>query len=333
MIRLGINGFGRTGRAAARIALERDDVRLVAINSRSDATSHAYLLKYDSVHGTFPHKVTAKKESISIDKREIRCFQYGEPKDIPWDSVKADIIIESTGVFKKREQAASHLRGSVKKVIISTPSKDADKMIVMGVNEHKYNPKKHDVISNASCTTNCLAILCKVIVDNFGIKRGFGTTIHAPTQSQRLLDSSHNTDKRRGRAAFLNVIPTTTGAAKALGIVIPELKGKLDSFSVRIPVGNGSLMVLNAETKKPVTKQTIDNAFVAATSQLKGYLEIAKDEMVSQDIVGNHASAVYDPFFTRVIDNNLLNIYAWYDNEMGYSTRLIDLTAYIGSKF
>lgn len=332
MLRLGINGFGRTGRAAARVALERKDIQLVAINSRSDTDSHAYLLKYDSVHGIFPHDIKSEKSYLVVDDRRISCYQYDDPSNIPWRETKVDIVIEATGVFKKRDSAAKHLGEAVKKVIISAPGNDVDKTIVLGVNEKEYNPDKHHVVSNASCTSNCMAVVCKVIDENLGIKRGVGITVHAPTTSQNLLDSSHKKDKRRGRTALLNIIPTTTGFAKAVGLVLPQIAGKLESFALRVPVGDGSIAILNVETAKATDKNSVNQMFERYCTRIPDILKVAKDEMVSQDIIGMSASAIIDTYFTRVIDKNLVSVFAWYDNEMGYSTRLIDLATYIGNQ-
>lgn len=333
-LHLGINGFGRTGRAAARIVLENNKVQLTAINSRAAADSHAYLLEYDSVHGRFPHKITVKDSVLVVNKEKIHCFQKEKPEDIPWHKASVDIVIEATGRMKKRDEAAGHLKSGVKKVIIAYPSPDADKTIVLGVNESSYNPKKDQVISNASCTTNCLAILCKVLDDKFDIERGVATTCHAPTMSQRFLDGSCGKDKRLGRAGLLNIIPTSTGAAKALGQVIPKLSGKLDSVALRVPVGDVSIIDLVVEIEKKASKEQVIDAFKKAAQgkDLKGILELAENELVSQDLIGRSASAIFDSDFTKVVGGNLVKVFGWYDNEWGYSNRLIDLSVYLFEK-
>jgi glyceraldehyde 3-phosphate dehydrogenase len=264
----------------------------------------------------------------------IFCFQEENPADIPWQKVGADIVIESTGKMKERNLVAGHLKNGVKKVIVSYPLADADKVIIFGVNQNSYNPQKDQVISNASCTTNCLAILCKILDDEFTIKRGYATTCHAPTMSQRILDGSSKRDKRRGRTAFLNIIPTTTGAAKMLGRVIPNLSGKIESLALRVPVADVSIMDLAVETEKRVTVQLVIEVFkkAAQSKELKGILEIAEHELVSQDIIGRSASAIFDPNLTRVIKGDLVKIFGWYDNEWGYSCRLIDLILYLFQK-
>jgi glyceraldehyde 3-phosphate dehydrogenase len=331
MIKLGINGFGRTGRTAARVALETNDIKLVAINSRSDPKSHAYLLKYDSVHGTFPHKVKSTKESIIVDDNKILCFQKELPSQIPWNKAKVDIVIEATGKFKDRSAAAKHIKGSVKKVIISAPSIDADIMVVLGVNHNNYKPKSHNIISNASCTTNCLAPICKVLMNSFGIEKGFMTTTHSVTGSQNILDNSHKKSKRRARAAFLSIIPTTTGASKALGFVLPKLKGKIESTSLRVPVHNVSIIDLTVILNKKVSSKKINDTFIQASKdELSSILSVADDELVSFDYIGSPYSAIVDPYLTST-NGRLAKIFAWYDNEMGYSSRLIDLAVYMGN--
>lgn len=333
-VRLGINGFGRTGRTAARIAIENEAIQLVAINSRAGAGSHAYLLEYDSVHGRFPHKIAAKDSFLFIDGEKVYCFQGENPADIPWSKAGVDLVFEATGKMKERSLVAGHFKHGAKKVIVTYPLDMADKTIVFGVNQEAYDPKKDQIVSCASCTTSCLSVLCKVLDERFTIKRGCATTCHTPTMSQRVLDGSHDKDKRRGRAAFLNIVPTTTGAATQLGKVIPKLSGKLESVCLRVPVGNVSIIDLVVETEEKVTVSSVVAAFkkAARSGSLKGILEIAENELVSQDIIGRSASAVFDPNLTRVIDNSLVKVFGWYDNEWGYSSRLIDFALYLFQK-
>jgi len=329
MLRLGINGVGRIGRAVTRLALLRDDLRVVAINSKSSADSHAYLLTYDSVHGRLSKRVTSSKNNIIIGNKIIKCFRENQPKNIPWGQEKVDIVIESSGVFNDKNSASDHLGNSVKKVIISAPCNDADRTIVMGVNEEDYDPDQDQVISNASCTTNALAPICKVLEESFGINKGMATTIHAATSTQSVLDKSSKKDFRKGRSTMNNIIPSSTGAAKALGQVLPNLSGKIDAMAMRVPVLNGSVVDLKVELKKNVTKDEVLSAFTSSKMINNGILEISSSPLVLQDIVGNTASCIVDSEFVSVIGGNLVTVLAWYDNEMGYSARLLDLAAYI----
>lgn len=327
-IRLGINGFGRIGKLVARIAIDNEATELVAINSRAGADSHAYLLEYDSVHGRFPHKISAQDSFLVVDGKKIHCFQEEEMKDIPWEKAGVEVVMETTGKMKDR---GAHFREGVKKVIVSYPFDEADKTIVLGVNQEIYDSKTDEVVSNGSCTTNCLAILCKVLDDQFGIKRGFASTCHAPTMSQRILDGSSKKDKRRGRTAFLNIIPTSTGAAKAIGKVIPGLSGRLGAIALRVPVADASIVDLVVETDKKVSAEIVNQAFVKATrsQELKGILEVSDHGLVSQDVVGQSASAIFDLPLTQVIGDNLVKVFGWYDNEWGYSCRLVELIFFL----
>lgn len=332
-IRIGINGFGRIGRAAARIALERQGVELVAINSRSDAHSHAYLLKYDSIHGRFNHDIATKNDKLTVDGKPIACFRDNNPSEIPWDTANVDIVIEATGKFTTRADTQKHLGGSVSHVIVSSPSEDVDITVVLGVNEKSLDPQKHKIVSNASCTTNCLATVVKVLDDVFVIKRGSMTTCHSPTQTQKILDASEKKDKRRGRSAFLNIIPTSTGASKALGQVLPHLDGKITAVSLRVPNPTGSIIDLVVEVEKKADKILVNKAFrKACDGTMKGILKFSTDALVSQDIVTTPFSSIVVSDFTSVIDDTLVKVFAWYDNEWGYSTRLIDLVAYIAKQ-
>ncbi len=332
-VRIGINGFGRIGRVAARIALLRDDVELVAINSRSEPSSHAYLLEYDSTHGRFELPVTATDHSLKIGKRTISCFRGDDPAAIPWADAQVDIVIEASGKFTAHEDAVKHRKGSVKKVLVSAPSTDADITIVMGVNEAEYDPNTHHIVSNASCTTNCTATVMKVLHDAFGIKRAMMTTVHAATQTQSILDGSSKKDPRGGRSVLNNIIPATTGASRAVEQVLPELKGKLSALSLRVPVDDGSIIDLVTEVEKPVTKELVNEAFgKAAREHLRDIIACADHELVSSDIIGSSYSAIIDTCLTAVQGETLVKVLAWYDNEWGYATRLIDLASYIGKK-
>ena len=329
MLRLGINGFGRIGRAVTRLSLLKRDLQVVAINSRSSADSHAYLLQYDSVHGKLSNKVESSKNSITIDGKNIACFRENIPKDIPWKKAHVDVVIESSGVFNEGNTAYGHLGESVKWVIISAPSDDADRTIVMGVNVEDYDTDNDQVISNASCTTNCLAPICKVLEESFGISKGMATTIHATTSTQSVLDRSSKKDFRKERSAMNNIIPSTTGAASALVSVLPKLAGRIDAMAMRVPVLNGSVVDLKVELKKDVTKDEVLSAFASSKMVNRGILEVSTAPLVSQDIVGNTASCIVDTDFVGVIGGNFVTVLAWYDNEMGYSARLLDLAAYI----
>jgi len=330
MVKVGINGFGRIGRNVLRAALEKQhDIEFVAVNDLTGAATLAYLLKYDSVHKTIPNEVRSTDSSITIDGKELRVFSNPDPAEIPWDELGVDIVVESSGRFTAREKAARHLKKTVETVIISAPSKDADATFCMGVNEHEYDPAKHQIISNASCTTNCLAPVAKVLHEKFGITRGIMTTIHSYTNDQEILDLPHK-DLRRGRAAALSMIPTTTGAAKAVGLVLPELKGKFDGISVRVPTPNVSLVDLSFETDKPTSAEEINDVIrKAADGGLKGILAYSDEQLVSIDFNHNPNSSIVDTTFTRSVDPHMHKILAWYDNEWGYSNRIIDLITHV----
>jgi len=335
VIKVGINGFGRIGRLFFRSALKdkefNEKFEIVAINDLTDAKTLAYLLKYDSVHGILDAEVKAKENVISVNWKDIKVLSEKDPENLPWKDLGVEIVLESTGRFRDRENASKHLKAGAKKVIISAPAKGPDVTIVLGVNEKVYDKEKHNIISMASCTTNCLAPMIKVLGESFGLKRGFMTTCHAYTTDQRTLDLVHK-KLRRGRAAAVSIIPTTTGAATAIGEVIPELKGKLDGRALRVPVPDGSIVDLVVELEKEVTKEDVNTSFKnAAEGELKDILQYTEDEIVSVDIIGNPYSCVIDGLSTIVIGekSNLVNILGWYDNEWGYSTRLVDLMKYI----
>ena len=333
-IKVGINGFGRIGRTVLRSALKNknSNVEFVAFNDLTDNKSLAHLLKYDSVMGPLDADVSADDEGVSIDGKKIRIFSEPDPAKIDWASVGAQVVVESTGRFRDKETASKHIRGSVKKVIISAPAKNEDITIVLGVNEDKYDAAKHNIISNASCTTNCLAPVGKVLNDKWGIVKGLMTTIHSYTNDQVILDFPHK-DLRRARAAAINMIPTSTGAAKAIALVIPELKGKMDGYSVRVPTPNVSVVDLVCELAKPATVESINAALkAAAEGPMKGILAYTEDPVVSTDMMGNNNSSIVDAGLTKVIGDNMVKVVSWYDNEWGYSTRVIDLIAYIASK-
>ncbi|MBI5417975.1 type I glyceraldehyde-3-phosphate dehydrogenase [Candidatus Poribacteria bacterium] len=328
-IRVGINGFGRIGRNVLRAASNSNEIEVVAINDLTDAATLAHLLKYDSVHGIFSAEVESGKDFISVNGKKIKVFAMKNPAELPWKDNQVDIVVESTGLFLTKEKAALHIVGGAKKVIISAPAKDPDITIVMGVNEKMYDGSRHNIISNASCTTNCLAPLAKVIHEKFGIKRGLMTTIHAYTNDQRILDLPHS-DLRRARAAALSMIPTTTGAAEAVALVLPELKGKFTGMAMRVPVPNVSVVDLVAEIEKPTTKEEINLAVKEASmNNLKGILEYCDKPLVSKDFNGNPNSSIFDALSTYIIDKTLIKILSWYDNEWGYSNRVVDLIKYI----
>ncbi len=324
-IRVGINGFGRIGRNIFRAALGDPEIEVVAVNDITDARTLAHLLKYDSILGNLPNKIAHTDDTISVDGKSIKVFKVKDPAELDWSSVGASIVVESTGLFTKGSEARRHLRGSVKKVLISAPATDPDTTLVLGVNDNTYDPVKHHVVSNASCTTNCLAPVAKVILDSFGITAGMMTTAHSYTNDQRLLDLPHK-DLRRARAAALSMIPTTTGAAKALHLVMPELKGKLDGYSLRVPTPNVSLVDLTVITGRPVTVEEVNAAFKrAAEGPMEGILGYTEEELVSVDFRGDSRSAIVDACSTRVVGSNCLKVLAWYDNEWGYSCRCRDL--------
>jgi glyceraldehyde 3-phosphate dehydrogenase len=331
MVKVGVNGFGRIGRNVVRAALERktSDIEFVAVNDLTDAKTLAYLFKYDSVHGTIPNKVTPSANGISIDGKELRVFSNPDPAEIPWGDLGAELVVESSGRFTSKDKASRHLRNGVEHVIISAPSKDADATICMGVNEKALDASKHKIISNASCTTNCLAPVAKVLHQRFGITMGIMTTIHSYTNDQVILDLPHK-DLRRGRAAALSMIPTTTGAAAAVGLVLPELKGKFDGISIRVPTPNVSLVDLVFHTEKATSAEEINKAIrEAADGELKGILTYSDEQLVSVDFNHDAHSSILDTTFTRSVDAHNHKVLAWYDNEWGYSNRILDLIAYV----
>ncbi|QGG46218.1 type I glyceraldehyde-3-phosphate dehydrogenase [Heliorestis convoluta] len=331
-VRVGINGFGRIGRLVARIALERDDIQVVAINDLTDAKTNAHLLKYDSVHGTVPGNVTITEQGFEINGQVIQVFAEKDPASIPWGKVGADIVIECTGVFTDANKAKAHLEGGAKKVIISAPGKNEDKTIVLGVNENEYNPATDHIVSNASCTTNCLAPVVKVLDDHFDVVKGLMTTVHAYTNDQKILDQTHK-DLRRARAAGMSIIPTSTGAAKAIGKVIPKLDGKLNGFAMRVPTPNVSVIDLVVNVKKPTTAEEVNGILkAAAEGPLKGTLSYTELPLVSRDFNGMVESSAIDGLSTLVMDGDMIKVLAWYDNEYGYSCRLVDLAAYMVQK-
>jgi len=328
-VKVGINGFGRIGRNILRASLNDPGIEFVAVNDITDPKTLAHLLKYDSVLGVLDAKVGHGQDCIQVNDRPIRVFKVKDPAEIDWTSLGAQIVVESTGLFTDAKDARKHLRGTVKKVIISAPAKNEDITIVLGVNEKTYDPARHHVISNASCTTNCLAPVAKVVHENFKIKNGSMTTIHAYTNDQRILDFPHP-DLRRARAAALSIIPTTTGAAKAVGLVLPELKGKLDGYAMRVPTPNISLVDLVAFVEKPTTTEELNGALKkSASGPLKGILEYCEEELVSIDFRGNPHSSIVDAGFTKVIDGTCVKVTAWYDNEWGYSCRVRDLINFV----
>jgi glyceraldehyde 3-phosphate dehydrogenase len=332
-IKVGINGFGRIGRNVLRASLKDPNLDFVAVNDLTDPKTLAHLLKYDSVLGNLPNQVSAGPDSITVDGKTIKVFKEKDPAALPWESVGAQVVIESTGRFTDANDAKKHLRGPVKKVIISAPAKNEDVTLVLGVNHEKYDGSKHHIISNASCTTNCLAPVAKVINDEFKIVSGTMTTIHSYTNDQVILDFPHK-DLRRARAAALSMIPTTTGAAKALKLVIPELGGKVDGFSMRVPTPNVSVVDLVVWVEKKTTKEEVNAALKKATQSgpLKGYLSYEEQELVSSDFKGNPFSSIVDAPMTLVVGGNCVKVISWYDNEWGYSCRVRDLINYIASK-
>jgi len=330
----GINGFGRIGRLALKAIIQRcgDELEVAALNDLTDSKTNAHLFKHDSNYGAYPGKVEAREDSIIVDGRQIKVLAERDPAKIPWRDYGVDIVIESTGLFTQASKAAGHLQGGAKKIIISAPAKEEDISIVLGVNEEQYDPAKHRIISNGSCTTNCIAPVVKVLHQNFGIVHGLMTTIHAYTNDQRILDVFHS-DLRRARSAATNIIPTTTGAARTVTVVIPELKGKLHGIAVRVPTSIVSLVDFVADLSREVSAEEVNAAFrKAADGELKGILEYCDEPLVSSDFKGNPASAIFDAPSTMVIDGNMVKVLAWYDNEWGYSCRLADLAAYIVGK-
>jgi glyceraldehyde 3-phosphate dehydrogenase len=333
-VRLGINGFGRIGRNVLRAAvlMKQSALEFVAVNDITDTRTLAHLLKYDSVHGRFPGTVEGQGDALVVNGKAIKVSAIKEPEKLPWKELGVTLVLESTGRFTDREAASKHLTAGAKTVVISAPAKGEDITIVMGVNHQKYDPAKHHIISNASCTTNCLVPVVKVVLDHWGFRHGFMTTVHSYTNDQQILDLPHK-DLRRARAAALNVIPTTTGAAKATSLVLPELKGKIDGVALRVPTPDVSLVDLTAEVEKRTTIEEVNGAFKqAACSSLKGILDVSDEPLVSTDYIGSLYSSVVDAMSTNVIEGTLVHVSSWYDNEMGYSARCVDLLAYIAGK-
>ncbi len=333
-IRVAINGFGRIGRNVLRSAKKagRTDLDFVAVNDLTDNGTLAHLLRYDSVHGRYPGTVEVTADGLRVDGDDLRVFAEREPSKLPWGDLGVDVVVESTGIFTARDKAAAHLEAGAKKVIISAPAKNEDITIVLGVNEDGYDPASHDVISNASCTTNCLAPVVKVLMESFGFRHGFMTTIHAYTNDQRILDLPHK-DLRRARAAGLSMIPTTTGAAKATGLVIPEVKGRIDGIAIRVPTPDVSLVDLVAEVEKDTSVEEVNEAFrAAAGGPMQGVLGATDEPLVSVDFTGDPRSSIVDLKSTHVIDGRLVKVLSWYDNEWGYSQRVVDLVAFVGER-
>jgi len=332
MVKVGINGFGRIGRNVFRAALDNPEVEIVAINDLTDVNMLAHLLKYDTTHGKLGVSVEVGEGSLTVDGKEIKVFAERDPANLPWSDHGVEIVVESTGIFTEKSQAEAHLKGGAKKVIISAPAKNEDITVVMGVNEDKYDPAEHAIISNASCTTNCLAPFAKVLNDKFGIVKGMMTTVHSYTNDQNTLDLAHK-DPRRARAAAENIIPTTTGAAKAVSLVLPELEGKLNGMAMRVPTANVSVTDLVAELGQNVTVDELNAAFKeAADGPLKGVLNYTEEPLVSSDFNGDPASSTIDGLSTMIVGDNLVKVVSWYDNEWGYSCRVVDLCSYIADK-
>jgi len=325
-VRVGINGFGRIGRLVVRAALKRKaDVEFVAVNDVTDANTLAHLLRYDSVHGVWPDKVTADADAIHVSGKTIKVLKVKDPKDLPWKALGVDVVLEATGIFSDRDKAAAHLDAGARVVAVSAPSKGADATIVIGVNDHVYKKGTHQVVSVASCTTNCLAPVAVVLHEAFGIERGLMTTTHAYTNDQKILDLPHK-DLRRARAAAMNMVPTSTGAAKAIGLVIPELNGRLDGVAMRVPVPDGSIVDLTAMVRTKTDKAGVNAAMkAAAEGKLKGILEYSEEPLVSSDIIGNPHSSVFDAGLTTVLEGDMVKVFSWYDNEWGFSNRVVEL--------
>jgi glyceraldehyde 3-phosphate dehydrogenase len=331
-IKVGINGFGRIGRNVFRVAVSNPQFEIVAVNDLTDAKTLAHLLKYDSVHGTMNAEVKAVDGGIQVNGKLVKVLAEKDPASLPWKDMGVDIVVESTGRFTEKDKAMAHIKAGAKKVIISAPAKNEDVTIVMGVNQDKYDPANHHVISNASCTTNCLAPFAKVLHEKFGIKSGLMTTVHAYTNDQNILDLPHK-DLRRARAAAMSIIPTTTGAAKAVALVLPELKGKLNGFSLRVPTPNVSITDLVAQLEKPATVEAVNAALKeAANGELKGILDFSEEELVSKDYNGNAHSSIVDGPSTMMVGDNLVKVVSWYDNEWGYSNRVVDLIDFVIAK-
>jgi glyceraldehyde 3-phosphate dehydrogenase len=328
-IRVGVNGFGRIGRVFFRTMMGAQDLEIVAVNDLADAKTLAHLLKHDSVHGNLNAEVTAKGDAIFVNGREVRVCAQRDPGALPWKELGVDVAVESTGLFVDTATASKHIQAGARKVIITAPAKDPDVTVVLGVNESAYDPAKHRILSNASCTTNCLATTAKVLDDAFGIKRGFASTVHSYTNDQKIHDFPHK-DLRRARAGAVSMIPTTTGAAKAVGLVLPHLKGKLDGIAIRVPTINVSVVDLTVELNRPATVEQINDAFrEAAAGKMRGILDATDEELVSVDFNGNAHSSIIDLPSTALVDGNMVKVLAWYDNEFGYSSRVRDLIRYI----
>jgi len=332
MVRVAINGFGRIGRMVFRAGWNDREIEFVAVNDLTSPDALAYLLRHDSVHGAFPGEVHAEGEELVIDGKRLKVFAEKDPARLPWGDLGIDVVVESTGFFLTRELAGTHLRAGAKKVLLSAPAKSEDiPVFVKGVNEHEYDGKTMDIVSNASCTTNSLAPIVKVINDNFTVLHGFMTTVHAYTADQRHVDAPHRKDPRRGRACAANIVPTSTGAAKAVGKVIPALSGKLDGFALRVPVPDGSITDFVCTVEKPVSVEEVNALFKSVSEHhLKGVLKYTEEPLVSTDIIGNPHSAIFDASLTKVIDGRFLKVFSWYDNEWGYSHRMIDMVKMLG---
>lgn len=331
-VKVAINGFGRIGRNVLRIASQSDALDIVAINDLTDAATLAHLLKYDSVHGIFAGQVSTEDDQLVVNGKKIKILSQRDPSQLPWKQMDVHIVIESTGLFSDRDQAAKHLTAGAEKVLISAPGKNADITLCMGINETAYDPNQHDIISNASCTTNCLAPVAKVLLENFGIVRGLMTTVHSYTNDQRILDLPHK-DLRRARAAGVSMIPTTTGAAKATALVLPQLKGKLDGMAIRVPTPNVSLIDLVVETEQMTSIEAVNAAMrKAADTELKGILDYCELPLVSRDFNGSAASSSFDALSTNVIGGNMVKVLSWYDNEWGYSNRVFDVVCHIAAR-
>ncbi|MGD8396549.1 MAG: type I glyceraldehyde-3-phosphate dehydrogenase [Candidatus Eiseniibacteriota bacterium] len=329
-LKVGINGFGRIGRLVFRAGFDRPDVDIVAVNDITDAPTLAHLLQHDSVHGRFPQTVKSRGSSLVVGGQNVQVLSERDPAALPWEKLGVEVVIESTGLFRSKEDAGKHLAAGARKVLISAPGKEVDATIVIGVNHKVYKKRSHHIVSIASCTTNCLAPLVKVLHDAFGLERGLMTTIHAYTNDQRILDLPHK-DLRRARSAAINMIPTTTGAARAIGLVMPELKGRLDGAAIRVPVADGSMTDLTAVVKKKASVDSVNAAFKAAAARgpLKGILQYSEEPLVSTDIIGNAHSSIFDSKLTAVVDGSLVKVYSWYDNEWGYANRVVDFLKYV----
>ncbi len=332
-IKVGINGFGRIGRMFLRAALTKKELEVVAVNDITNAATLAHLLKYDSIHGVLPHEVKVEGGTIFLNGKPLQVLAERDPSKLPWDKLGVQVVIESTGLFTAREKAAMHLAAGAKKVVISAPADGADVTLCLGVNHHMYDPKKHAVISNASCTTNCLAPVAKVLNDSFGVAHGLMTTVHSYTSDQSLQDAPHS-DLRRARAAALSMIPTSTGAAKAIGLVLPALNGKLDGIAIRVPTQNVSIVDLTVTVDKDADVKAVNAAMkAAADGPLKGILAYSEEPLVSVDLNGNPHSSIFDAPLTKVIGKRMVKVFSWYDNEWGYSNRLADIAAFVADQF